>query len=49
MLTIHLAANDQSMLTVHHLPGLRAAYEAISSPQKSKLSGLTLPFWAAGT
>lgn len=37
---IHLAA---------HLSDLRAAYEAISSPQKSKLLGLTLPFQAVGT
>ena len=40
MLTIHLAA---------HLSDLCAVYEAISSPQKGQLLGLSLPFQAAGT
>lgn len=40
MQIMHLAA---------HLSDVRAAYETISLLQKSKLSGLTLPFRPAGT
>lgn len=32
-----------------HLRDPPAAHETIPSPQKSQLSGLTLPFQAAGT